>query len=110
VSVGVELNAPGFEEAQWITSEDVNVEHLFNVFTSSDENSVSVWDACAHFMQHLLWHKKQLVMLGPKIKGLPDDHPSKPECLFQLSWLRWKSHGIKTVPQLQLEALEISGE
>ena len=78
---------PGFEEARWIASEDVNVEHLFSVFISIDADSASAWDACACFMRHLFWHKKRLVALGPKIEGLPDDHLSKPQCLFQLSQL-----------------------
>ena len=69
------------------TSEDANVEYLLDVFTSADANSVDVWDACGYFMEHLYWYKKRLVMLGPKIEGLPDDHPSKPECLFRLSRL-----------------------
>ena len=87
LSVDLGLNTPGFEEAWWITSENVNVEHLLNVFTSVDGNSVEVWDSCAHFMDHLRWHKPRLVGLGPKIEGLPDDHSSKPECLFWLSLL-----------------------
>ena len=67
--------------------EDVNIEHLLDTFISMDTNSVDVWDACAYFMGHLYWHKQQLVILGPKVEGLPDKHPSKPQCLFQLSWL-----------------------
>ena len=78
---------PGFEESRWITTEDVNVEHLLDIFTSIDENSEKVWDACARFMQHLYWHKPRLVMLGPKIEALPDNHPTKGKCLWFLSWL-----------------------
>ena len=87
LAVDVNPGEPGFEEAQWITSEDVNVEHLLNVFTSIDAKPVDLWDTCAHFMNHLYWHKPRLVVLGPKIEGLPDDHSSKPECLFRLSKL-----------------------
>ena len=87
LSVHVNPGEPGFEEAQWITSEDVNVEHLLDVFTFVGANTVNVWDACSNFMRHLYWHKPRLVMLGPKIEGLPDRHRSKPQCLYQLSWL-----------------------
>jgi tetratricopeptide (TPR) repeat protein len=78
---------PGYEEARWIATEDVNVEHLLHVFTSIDADSAIVWETCAYFMMHIYWHKERLVVLGPKIKGLPDDHPSKPKCLFWLGWL-----------------------
>ena len=87
LSADVEPGKPGFEEARWIASEDVNVEHLLNVFTTIDGTSSSVWDACADFMKHLVWHKPRLSTLGPKVETLPDDHPSKPECLLQLSRL-----------------------
>ena len=87
LSIFVDPGQPGFEEAQWVTSEDVNIEHLLDVFTSIDTDSVGAWDVCACFMRHLLWHKKRLVILGPKIKGLPDDHRSKPRCMFELSRL-----------------------
>jgi tetratricopeptide (TPR) repeat protein len=87
LSVEIDPGIPGYEEARWITSEDVNVEHLLDVFTSIDANSDNIWDACAYFMRHLYWHKRRLVVLGPKLEGLPDNHPFKPECLFQLSRL-----------------------
>ena len=87
LSADIYPGRPGWEEAQWITSEDVNIEHLLDVLTSVDANSADVWDACAYFMGHLYWHKKRLVALGPKIEGLPNDHPAKPKCLFRLSWL-----------------------
>ena len=87
LSVDVTPNKPGFQEAQWVLSEDVNVEHLLNVFMTIDATSGEIWDACGNFLRHLAWHKPQLVMLGPKIEGLPDDHPSKPQCLVELSRL-----------------------
>ena len=87
LSVFVNPGSPGFEDARWITSEDVNVEHLLDVLTSTGADSADVWDTCASFMMHLCWHKPRLVGLGPKIEGLPDDRPSKPACLFELSRL-----------------------
>ena len=87
LSVGVYPGKPGYEEAQWITSEDVNIEHLLDVFTTIDGNLENVWDICSYFMEHLNLHEPRLVVLGPKIEGLPDDHPSKPRCLYQLAGL-----------------------
>jgi len=87
LSVDVDFDTPASGEARWITSEDVNVEHLLDVFTSIDANSEDVWDACTKFMYHLHWYKPRLVVLGPKIEALPDDHPSKAQCLLALSWL-----------------------
>jgi len=87
LSVSIDPDRPDFKEAQWIRSEDVNVEHLLDVFTTIDANSSEAWATCAQFMRHLYWYKKRLVMLEPKIEGLPDDHPSKPHCLFWLAQL-----------------------
>ena len=87
LSVDVGPGKPGFEEARWITSEDGNVEHLLDVFTTIDTGLGGVWGACGGFMKHLIWHKPRLVTLGPKIEALADDHPSKLECLIQLSLL-----------------------
>ena len=87
LSVHLNPDEPDFGESQWITSEDTNVERLLEVFTTIDAKSNDVWDVCDHFMEHLHWHKPRVVILGPKIEGLPDDHPSKPRCLLQLSRL-----------------------
>ena len=87
LSVDIGPDEPGFEELRWITSDDVNVEHLLNVFTTFDANSEGVWYACGNFMLHLFWHKRRLTTLKPKIEGLPDDHRSKPECLLILAQL-----------------------
>ena len=57
---------PSFEETRWITSEDINVEHLLDIFTIIGANSGSVWDACTRFMAQLYWHKSRLIKLGPK--------------------------------------------
>lgn len=87
MSVDVYPDKPGHKEARWITSEDVNVEHLLGVFASTDPSSRDVWDACANFMRHLHWYKRRPVMLGPMIEALPDNHPSKLECLYELAQL-----------------------
>jgi len=78
---------PGFDESRWIISEDVNVEHLLDVFTSIDATSEDIWSACSNFMNHLYWHKPRLITLGQKIEALPDNKPSKAKCLENLSWL-----------------------
>ena len=78
---------PGFDEAQWIISEDVNVEHLLDVLTDIDMASVVIWDTCGYFITHIYLHKPRLVVLGPKIERLPDHHPSKAWCLVRLSSL-----------------------
>ena len=87
LSLGAHSDDPDFGEARWITSEDVNVEYLLDVFTTIDADSEDVWDACANFMDHLFWHKQRHILLGPKIEALPDDHHSKAKCLQILSRL-----------------------
>ena len=87
MSIEFDRNKPVFEEARWITSEDANIEHLLNIFTSIDASSGDIWNACCNFMRHLYWHKPRYTTLGTKVEGLPDIHRSKPRCLFELSQL-----------------------
>jgi tetratricopeptide (TPR) repeat protein len=87
LSAEVHPDEPGFGESRWMMSEDVNIEHLLDVFTSMDAGSENVWDACAVFVDHICWHKPRLVVLGPKFEALPEDHPSKTQCLDNLSRL-----------------------
>ena len=87
MSTDTDPNKPGYGESRWIISEDMNVEHLLDVFTTVDASSDNTWGACANFIRHLVHHKQRPTILKPKIEGLPDDHCSKPDCLFELSQL-----------------------
>ena len=111
MSITVDPNSREFEDARWIRSEDVNVEHLLDVFTSIDANSEDVWEACVNFMKHIFWHKQRLlVVLRPKIEALPDNHPSKPECLVELSQL-FRSVGNHTAnKEILIQALKLLRE
>ena len=87
LSVWPDPENPAFRESRWIMSEDLNVEHLLDFFTSIGTTSPDVWDACVGFMDHIYWHKPRHTVLRLKIEGLPDAHPSKPECFYALSRL-----------------------
>ena len=87
LSVDLDPNDPKFGESRWIMSEDVNVEHLLDVFVSVDMNTPDIWDACVGFLSHLYWQKPRQTVLRSKIESLPGSHPSKAECLFWLSRL-----------------------
>ena len=87
MSFEIDPDEPEYRESQWIVLEDVNVEHLLDVFTTIDASSESIWDVCANFVGHLNWHKSRHTILGSKIERLADSHPSKPKCLLKLSWL-----------------------
>ena len=107
LSVDVDPGKPSFEEAKWVMSEDVNVEHLLDIFTSVDADSDDVWDACASFVEHLYRHKPRLVMLGPKLEGLPDKQPSKPKCLYQLALLVRSVGNYMEAKRLFIHTLEL---
>ena len=110
MSVNLDPIKSNFRESEWIMSEDVNVEHLLDIFTMVDATSDSVWGACANFMHHLLWHKNRLVILQPRIEGLPDGHDYKPECLFQLSRLFGSVGNQMEHRQLLIHALKLQRE
>jgi tetratricopeptide (TPR) repeat protein len=107
LAVEVHPGKPGYDEVQWITPEAANVEHLLDIFTSVDANSEEVWTACKHFMEHLAWHKPRLIVLGVKIKGLPDDHPSKARCLPRIAWLFHDVGNHVESKQLLIRALKL---
>ena len=92
---------PGSKNTRWITLEDANVEHLFEVLTSIDPNSDDIWKACANFLDLLYWHKPRQTVLGLKIKRLADDHRFKPDCLLRLASL-FHSMGNPTERKLHL--------
>ena len=110
LSVDVQPGKPGFNEARWITSEDANVEHLLDIFMTTDATSGDAWGACGDFMKHLRWHKPRLVTLGRKIEALPDDHPSKSECLIHLSQLLHRVGNYTESKRLLIHSSKLSRE
>ena len=110
LSAGVGPGRPGLEDGRWIVSEDVNVEHLLDVFITTDATSSCVWDACGNFTKHLVWHKPRSIVPGRKIEALADDHPCKVECLLQLSDLFLKLGNRPECKRILTETLKISQE
>jgi hypothetical protein len=107
LSVAVYPSTPGFGQAGWIVSEDVNVEHLLYVFTSIDPNASATWDACYHFIDHPHWHKPRQTMLGSKIEALADDDHWKPTCLLVLSHLFGRVGNFGEQKRLLVHILEL---
>ena len=85
LSIVIDPYGPGFWEARWFVSEDMNVEHLLDVFTSINSSQEDIWDTCTQFIRRLCLYKPRQTILRSKIEALPDDHRSKPKCLFELS-------------------------
>ena len=100
---------PGFAETGWIISEDLNAEHLLDVFTSISAEPVDIWDVVRHFIKHLYWHKPRQIMLGSKIEALPNTHPSKPDCLSELSQLVERAGNREEGKRLSALAGEVRG-
>ena len=110
MSTDIHPDMPNFGETRWIISEDVNVEHLLDVFTTIDTNSGDIWGACINFMNHLVWHKTRFTILKPKIEGLPDDHLYKPLCLLILSQLFNSAEDQVERKRLLVHALKLQKE
>jgi tetratricopeptide (TPR) repeat protein len=107
LSVDVHPDKPGFGEARWIVLEDVNVEHLLNVFTSAEPVAGDIWVACFHFIEHLTWHKPRQTILRSKVEKLSDDHRCKPRCLLELSRLFGQVGNFAKQKRLLTHALEL---
>ena len=110
LSIDTSPGRPGFEEARWIVSEDVNVEHLLNVFTPVDSDPGNAWVICCRFMQHLYNHKPRRTVLAQKIESLPDSHRSKAKCLFELSQLSERVGNPTERKRLLTHALQLERE
>jgi len=110
MSVSIGPSRPDFGESRWITTEDVNVEHLLDVFAAIDKDSDDTWKACSNFMKYLYWHKGRLVALKSKIEGLPDDCQFKHDCLFWLSRLFESVGNLAECKRLLTDTLKLDRE
>jgi tetratricopeptide (TPR) repeat protein len=109
LSVDVDPSNPRFKETQWISSEDVNVEHLFDVFTSIGPNTGDLLDTWCHFLRHMNWHKPRRTMLRPRIEALLDDYHLKPKYLSELSRLFGRVGNYMEQTRLLTHTLEHEG-
>jgi tetratricopeptide (TPR) repeat protein len=107
LSVDAHPDSPRSGGGRWVESEDVNVEHLLDVFMPIDPNTGDIWDACYHFMIHLYYYKPRQTILRSKIEDLSDDHPSKPKCLSQLGLLLGKIGNHAEQKRLMTQTLEL---
>ena len=107
LSVRIRSTISGIEETGWIVSEDVNVEHLLDVFTSISPNTGDIWKACCHFTDHLYWYKPRQTTLRLKMEALPDNHDDKSKCLSQLSRLLSRIGNYTGQKRLLTHALEL---
>ena len=73
-----------FSKTRWILSEDTNVEHLLDVFTSLDAKSEDVWPACYRYILHLIRLNPHSIVLDRRVRALPDSHPWKIACMLSL--------------------------
>ena len=105
MSVDLDQDGPGFAKGQWIISEDINVEHLLDVFTTIEESSDEVWEACEHFIEHLFYHKQRLTILKAKIEGLPDGCRTRLGCWYKLGWLFFTAGNFVEAKRLLTHAL-----
>ena len=87
--------------------ENVNIEHLLDVFTSIDPDSDVIWDACCHFIDHLFWLKQWQTILRSKIEALLDDCQLKPRCFLILSELFASLGNLMEQKQLLTHTLEL---
>jgi hypothetical protein len=69
MSVEIDPDKSNFGEAGWIAWEDLNVEHLLDIFTTIDPDSEGVWDACINFMRHLFGTKSDSPFCSKRSRG-----------------------------------------
>ena len=76
----------GKEGRTWLTTEDINVEHLIALDLRRHENIQASCQACVRFIKLLIQYKLRPTTLYPAVKDLPHHEPN----LFQIFRLRFQ--------------------
>ena len=105
MSADLDQDGPGYAKGRWIISEDLNVEHLLDVFTTVEGSSDEVWEVCDHFLEHLYYHKKRLTILKPKIEEFSDGCGPRLECWCKLAYLVFTAGNVLEAKRLVTHAL-----